>query len=53
MPFELARVIAIHNPTARHWKALLPIASCANAPKELGLTFVRGSGLRLSVFAVC
>ena len=40
-----------HNPTARHWKALLQVAAYVNTTKEIGLRFVRGSGLRLSVFA--
>ena len=34
---------------ARHWRALLQIAAYV-ATKEVGLRFVRGSGLRLSVF---
>ena len=33
-----------HNPTTRHWKALLQIAAYVNATKEIGLTFVRGFG---------
>ena len=40
-----------HNPCARHWKALLQIAAYVKATKEVGLRFVRGSGLRVSVFA--
>jgi hypothetical protein len=40
-----------HNPSPRHWKALLQVASYVNATKEIGLRFVRGSGLRLSVYA--
>ena len=40
-----------HNPSPRHWKALLQVASYVNATKEIGLRFVRDSGLRLSVCA--
>ena len=40
-----------HNPSPRHWKALLQVAAHVNATKEMGLRFVRGSGLRLSVYA--
>ena len=36
---------------ARNWKAFLQIAAYVKAIKEVGLRFVRGSGLRLSVFA--
>ena len=39
-----------HNPSRRR-KALLQVASYVNATKEIGLRFVRGSGLRLSVYA--
>ena len=40
-----------HNPSPRRWKALLQVAAYVNATKEMGLRFVRGSGLRLSVYA--
>ena len=40
-----------HNPSPRHWKVLLQVAAYVNATKEIGLRFVRGSGLRLSVYA--
>ena len=41
-----------HNPNARHWKALLlQLAAYVNSTKEIALTFVRGSGLKLTVFA--
>ena len=40
-----------HNPIPRHWKALLQIAAYANSTKEIGLKFVRGSGLKRSVLA--
>ena len=40
-----------HNPSPRHWKALLQVAAYVNATKEMGLRFVRGSGLRLFVCA--
>ena len=40
-----------HNPCPRHWKALLQVAAYVNATKEMGLRFVPGSGVRLSVYA--
>ena len=40
-----------HSPTSRHWKALLQIAAYVNSTKEVGLMFVHGSGLKLSVYA--
>ena len=40
-----------HSRCPRHWKALLQVASYVNAAKEIGLRSVRGSGLRLSVYA--
>ena len=40
-----------HSPCPRHWKALLQVASYVKAAKEIGLRSVRGSGLRLSVYA--
>ena len=40
-----------HNLSARHWKTLLQIAAYVNSTKEIGLKFVRGSGLKLTVFA--
>ncbi|CAM9682891.1 unnamed protein product, partial [Ascophyllum nodosum] len=40
-----------HNPSPRHWMALLQVAAYVNATKEMGLRFVQGSGLRLSVYA--
>ena len=40
-----------NNPSPRRWKALLQAAAYVNAAKEMGLRFVRGSGLRLSVYA--
>ena len=39
-----------HNPIARHWKTLVQIAAYVNATKDIGLRFVRGSGL---TFFVC
>ena len=39
-----------YNHTARHWKVLLQITAYVNATKEIGLRFVRGSGLRFLVF---
>ena len=40
-----------HNPSPRHWKVLLQVAAYVNATKGMGLNIVRGSGLRLSVYA--
>ena len=40
-----------HNPRPRHLKALLQVATYVNATKEIGLRFVRSSGLRLFVYA--
>ena len=40
-----------HNSSPRQWKALLQIAAYVNSTKEIGVTFVRGSGLKLIVFA--
>ena len=40
-----------HNPSPRHCKALLQVAAYVNVTKEIGLRFVQGSGLRLSVYA--
>ena len=40
-----------HDPSARHWKALLQIAAYVNFTKKIGLKFVRGSGLKLTMFA--
>ena len=40
-----------HNFSPHHWKALLKNDAYANFAKELGLSFVRGSGPNLSVFA--
>ena len=40
-----------HDPGPRYWKALLQIAAYVNSTKEIGLKFVRGSDLKLTVFA--
>ncbi|CAM9961521.1 unnamed protein product [Ascophyllum nodosum] len=40
-----------HNPSPRHWKALLQVAAYVNTTKEIGLKFVRGFGLKLSAYA--
>ena len=37
-----------HNPTDRHWKAVLKIMAYLHGTKGMGLTFVRGSGLHLT-----
>ena len=39
-----------HNPSLRHWKALLQIVAYVNSTFEIGLRFANGSGLKLSVF---
>ena len=46
-----ARQSHSHNPSPHHWKVLLQVAAFVNATKEMGLRFVRDSGLRLSVYA--
>lgn len=38
-----------HNQSPRHWKVLLENAAYVNATKEIGLRFVHGSSLNLSV----
>ena len=40
-----------HNPSPWHWKALLQITACVNSTKKIGRRFVRGSGLKISVYA--
>ena len=40
-----------HDPSLRYRKALLQIAAYVNSTKDIDLRFVRGSGLKLSVFA--
>ena len=39
-----------HNPTERHWKAVLKIIEYLLGSKELGITFQRGLGLSLDLF---
>ncbi|CAN0124018.1 unnamed protein product [Ectocarpus sp. 6 AP-2014] len=39
-----------HSHTERMWNALLRIVSYLNATKDIGITYVRGSGLDLDVF---
>ncbi|CAB1100760.1 unnamed protein product [Ectocarpus sp. CCAP 1310/34] len=39
-----------HSPTDRIWNALVRIMSYLNFTKDFGITYVRGSGLDLSVF---
>ncbi|CAB1112933.1 unnamed protein product [Ectocarpus sp. CCAP 1310/34] len=39
-----------HAPTMRDWKALVQILSYLNATMDLGITYVRGSGLDLEVY---
>ena len=42
-----------HEPTKRLWRAIAitKILSCLNGTKRLGITYLRGSGLRLHVYA--
>ena len=39
-----------HNPTERHWKAVLKIMDL-HGTRFLGLTFLRGSGLDLNAYS--
>jgi len=39
-----------HNPTERHWKAVLKIIEYLLGSKELGITYERGYGLDLVLF---
>ena len=50
---DALRACARHsrNTSPRHWKVLPQIAAYVNCTKEIGLRFVRDSGLKLSVFA--
>ena len=47
------RVVAryAHEPTERLWQAITKILSYLNGTKSLGITYVRGSGLSLNVYA--
>ena len=40
-----------HEPSERLWQAMLKILPCLNRTKRLGITYVRGSGLSLNVYA--
>ena len=40
-----------HNPTERHWKAVLKIMAYLHGTRFMGLTFVRGSGLDLHAYS--
>ena len=40
-----------HNPTDRHWNAVLKIMTYFHGTRGMGLTFVRGSGLDLTAFS--
>ena len=40
-----------HNPTERHWRAVLKIMEYLHGTRFLGLTFVRGSGLGLDAYS--
>ena len=40
-----------HNPTDRHWKAVLKIMAYLHGTRGMGLTFVRGSGLDLTAYS--
>ena len=40
-----------HNPTDRHWKAVLKIMAYLHGTRGMGLTFLRGSGLDLTAYS--
>ena len=40
-----------HNPTDRHWKAVLNIMAYLHGTRGMSLTFVRGSGLDLIAYS--
>ena len=40
-----------HNPTDKHWKAVLKIMAYLHGTRGMGLTFVRGSGLNLTAYS--
>ena len=41
-----------HNPFKRHWKTVVRIMAYLHGTRELGLTFVRGSGLDLTALVM-
>ncbi|CAM9560755.1 unnamed protein product [Ascophyllum nodosum] len=40
-----------HTPTARLWQAIMKILSYLNGTKSFGITYIRGSGLGLEMYA--
>ena len=40
-----------HNPTDRHWEAVLKIMAYLHGTRGMGLMFVRGSGLDLTAYS--
>ena len=40
-----------HNPTGRHWKAVLKTMAYLHGTRGMGLTLARGSGLHLTVYS--
>ena len=40
-----------HNPTDRHWKAVMKIMTYLHGTRGMGLTFVRGSGLDMNAYS--
>ena len=40
-----------HEPTERLWQAIMKTLSYLNGTKSLGITYVRGSGVSLNVYA--
>ena len=40
-----------HEPTERLWQAIMKILSYLNGTRSMGITYVRGSGLSLNVYA--
>ena len=47
----LAVACYAHEPTERLWQAIMKIWSYLNGTKSLGITYVRGSGLSLNMYA--
>eukprot|EP00903_Cladosiphon_okamuranus_P011970 g11242.t1 len=50
LPLNKLQKVA-HSPTKRMWDAIMRIMAYLNGTKDLGITYVRGSGLDLDVFA--
>ena len=50
---DISRAMArhSHNPTDRHWKAVLNIMAYLHGTRGMGLTFVRGSVLDVTAYS--